>query len=263
MITLQSVTKRFGTLTAVSDISLEVGRGSIFAFLGPNGAGKTTTIRMLTTTLAPTSGVILLGGLDVGRSPAEARRNFGIVFQDPSLDLELTATENLTLHGILYGMPRYLRNERIEQLLRFVGLWDRRNAFPKTFSGGMKRRLEIARALLHAPAVLVLDEPTLGLDPQTRAQIWDYITARAREDNTTVFFTTHYMEEAERVADSVAVIDHGRLVAVGSPSELRMAAGAPSLEEAFIKFTGRAARDDGSSESEAHMRTYVRVWGRR
>src|SRR5690348_7342732 len=199
MIRVTDLTRKFGDHTAVDDISFEVAAGEIFAFLGPNGAGKTTTIKMLTTLLRPSSGIIELDGLRLGQSAAarelnQARRRFGIVFQDPSLDAEQTAAENMELHGVLYGVPRAARRERTEMLLRQFELWERRDSFVKTFSGGMKRRLEIARGLLHTPRVLFLDEPTLGLDPQSRNQLWSHVQHLNRTEGTTVFLTTHYMD---------------------------------------------------------------------
>jgi ABC-2 type transport system ATP-binding protein len=248
-------------MTAVDDVSFEVPRGEIFAFLGPNGAGKTTTIRMLTTLLKPTSGVVLLDGLDIARQPHEARRRFGIVFQDPSLDLELTARENMTIHAVLYAVPRPERAARIERLLRLFDLWERRDDFVKRFSGGMKRRLEIARSLLHTPRVIFLDEPTLGLDPQTRNQLWTHVRALNTQDGVTVFLTTHYMDEAERVAQRIAVIDHGRIVALGSPQELKQQTQADSLEEAFLRLTGTQIRDEQASGVD-QMRQFARGFRR-
>ncbi len=253
--------KTFKAFRAVDDISFEVEGGKIFGFLGPNGAGKTTTIKMLTTTLAPSSGTILLDGNDPQKAPLAARRSFGIVFQDPSLDGEMTAGENMKLHAVLYGVPKSEQPGRIEAALKFVGLWDRRKSFAKTFSGGMKRRLEIARALLHTPRILFLDEPTLGLDPQTRNHVWDYIQTLARERRMTVFFTTHYMDEADRVADEIAIIDRGKIVARGSPEALKQNADAATLEEAFISLTGHAIRDEEASPRD-RTRTMGRIWGR-
>ncbi len=200
MITVQNLVKTFGEFQAVKDISFEVRPGELFAFLGPNGAGKTTTIKMLTTLLKPTSGTIRIDGLDPDKHQHEVRRKFGIVFQDPSLDSELTAYENMELHGVLYGVPRKLRHERTEQLLKLFELWERRNDVTKKYSGGMRRRLEIARGFLHTPKILFLDEPTLGLDPQSRNQLWTHVKALNEAEQTTVFLTTHYMDEAERVA---------------------------------------------------------------
>jgi ABC-2 type transport system ATP-binding protein len=200
MIEATDLVKEFGGAPAVDHISFEVREGEIFGFLGPNGAGKTTTIKMLTTILRPTSGMVRLNGVDPARDRLGARRTFGIVFQDPSLDEEMTVLENMELHGVLYGVDAGERRAGMETLLKLVELWECRKDFVKTFSGGMKRRLEVARALLHRPKILFLDEPTLGLDPQTRNHIWNYIRALNEEHNITVFFTTHYMEEAERAA---------------------------------------------------------------
>ena len=191
------------------------------------------------------------------------RRAFGIVFQDPSLDGELTAAENMELHGVLYRVPRAERRERVEALLRLVGLWERRDDYVKRFSGGMRRRLEIARALQHRPRILFLDEPTAGLDPQTRNQIWEFIRELCRDEDVTVFFTTHYMEEAERVADQIAVIDHGRIVAQGTAAALRQETGGRTLEDAFIALTGRSIREADATPID-RMRRMRQVWlGRR
>lgn len=246
-------------ITAVDNISFDVAAGETFAFLGPNGAGKSTTIKMLTTLLRPSQGQILIDNFDPVKNQDEVRRRFGIVFQDPSLDDELTAYENLEFHGVLYGMPKSLRRERIEELLNFVELTDRRAHFVKTFSGGMKRRLEIARGLMHHPKIFFLDEPTLGLDPQTRNHIWSYLQELNKKENITVFFTTHYMEEAEKVAQRIAIIDHGKIVATGSVSELKAKTQTASLEEAFLALTGSQIRDDDASNTE-QMRLHRRAW---
>src|ERR1700709_2495625 len=221
MISVSHLVKTFGDFTAVKDITFDVAQGEIFAFLGPNGAGKTTTIKMLTTLLRPTSGRIELDGLDPTVKQKQARQRFGIVFQDPSLDNEQTAWENMDLHGVLYHVPRKLRAQRTEELLKLFELWERKDAYVKTFSGGMKRRLEIARGFLHTPKILFLDEPTLGLDPQSRNQLWAQVKQLNETEQVTVFLTTHYMEEADRVAHRVAVIDHGKIVAIGSPAEIK------------------------------------------
>lgn len=247
MIEVENLTKKFGEFTAVDNISFSVEKGEIFAFLGPNGAGKTTTIKILTTLLRPTSGKVSLDGKDLVREQYEARCSFGIVFQDPSLDDELTAFENMEFHGILYKVPKVIRQERIEQLLKFVELWDRRNELVKTFSGGMKRRLEVGRGLIHHPKILFLDEPTLGLDPQTRNHIWNYIKDLNSKELMTVFFTTHYMEEAERAAQRIAIIDHGRIVAQGKVEELKNITKTASLEDAFLNLTGRSIREQDAS----------------
>jgi ABC-2 type transport system ATP-binding protein len=259
MIRVQNLVKKFGDFTAVNDISFAVGQGEIFAFLGPNGAGKTTTIKMLTTLLTPTSGKVELDGLDPSVSHGEARKRFGIVFQDPSLDDELTADENLDLHCILYKVPRKVRKERIEKLLRLFELWERRNDPVKQFSGGMKRRLEIARGLLHTPKILFLDEPTLGLDPQTRNHLWSHVQKLNREEQVTVFLTTHYMEEADRVAQRIAIIDHGKIVAQGTSQELKAQTSTDTLEEAFLALTGSSIRDEAAGGLD-QMRQMSRMW---
>ena len=262
MIRVEHLVKRFGEVVAVDDVSFEVGRGEVFAFLGPNGAGKTTTIRMLTTLLRPTSGRLELDGLDPTVKRDEVRQRFGVVFQDPSLDQELTAWENMEIHGVLYGVPRKVRRERAEELLKLFELWERRDALVKTFSGGMRRRLEIARGLLHTPKVLFLDEPTLGLDPQSRSQMWTHVKKLNESDRVTVFLTTHYMDEAERVADRIAVIDHGRIVATGSPAELKERTNTDSLEGAFLALTGTTIRDETANSADA-MRQMARMWSGR
>jgi ABC-2 type transport system ATP-binding protein len=250
MIRVRDLTKTFKSFTAVKGISFDVEQGEIFAFLGPNGAGKTTTIKMLTTMLSPSSGTIELDGINTVRHQMAARRKFGIVFQDPSLDEQQTAYENMELHGILYGMPRKLRARRIEELLIIFELWDRRKDFVKQFSGGMKRRLEIARGLLHMPKIFFLDEPTLGLDPQSRSQLWTHVKYLNETENTTIFLTTHYMDEAERVAHRIAIIDHGVLIAQGTASELKAQTDTESLEGAFLALTGTTLRDESASSTE-------------
>ena len=261
MIHAQDLVKAFGDVRAVDGVTFRVSPGELFAFLGPNGAGKTTTIQMLTTLLRPTSGAMTIDGLDPVAKPLEVRRRFGIVFQDPSLDNELTAYENMHLHGVLYHVPRRVRLDRIEQLLTLFELWDRRHALVKTFSGGMKRRLEIARGLLHTPKVLFLDEPTLGLDPQSRNQLWSHVRHLNETEGVTVFLTTHYMDEAERVAHRIAIIDHGRIVAQGSTVELKQQTGTESLEGAFLKLTGTTIRDE-RADGAAQMRQMVKMWRR-
>jgi len=261
MIRVQNLTKRFGDLAAVDNISFDVHRGEVFAFLGPNGAGKTTTIKMLTTLLRPTSGTLELDGLDPTVARDEVRKRFGVVFQDPSLDQDLTAWENMEIHGVLYGVPRKERRERAETLLKLFELWDRREALVKTFSGGMRRRLEIARGLLHTPKVLFLDEPTLGLDPQSRNQMWTHVKNLNQSDQVTVFLTTHYMDEADRVADRIAIIDHGHIVATGASRELKEQTNTESLEEAFLALTGTTIRDETASAADS-MRQIARMWRR-
>src|ERR1700760_1081833 len=234
MIRVQNLIKKFGDFTAVDNVSFDVAKGEIFAFLGPNGAGKTTTIKMLTTLLAPTSGTLEIDGMNPVEKQHEVRQRFGIVFQDPSLDQDLTAIENMELHGALYHVPRKVRKQRSELLLKLFELWDRKDSQVKTFSGGMKRRLEIARGFLHTPKILFLDEPTLGLDPQSRNQLWTHVKALNEAEKVTVFLTTHYMDEADRVAQRIAVIDHGKIVAMGSPQELKDQTQCASLAEAFL-----------------------------
>lgn len=218
---IQNLTRRFNDLVAVDNISFDIDHGEIFGLLGPNGAGKTTTLSMLSTMLPPTSGSATVNGIDIGQDPDGVRRSIGIVFQDQSLDEELTAWENMDFHGRLYRIPTEIRKQRIVELLTLVELHDRRDDIVKTFSGGMRRRLEIARGLLHHPAVLFLDEPTLGLDPQTRNLLWNYIAALAKEKGITIILTTHYMEEADRLCNRVAIIDHGRIIAIDTPENLK------------------------------------------
>jgi ABC-2 type transport system ATP-binding protein len=261
MIRVQGLVKKFGDFTAVDNVSFDVAKGEIFAFLGPNGAGKTTTIKMLTTLLAPTSGTLEIDGLDPAEKQHEVRKRFGIVFQDPSLDQDLTAAENMDLHGALYHVPRKIRRERTETLMRLFELWDRKNSLVKTFSGGMKRRLEIARGFLHTPKILFLDEPTLGLDPQSRNQLWTHVKNLNQSEGVTVFLTTHYMDEADRVAQRIAVIDHGRIVATGSPTELKAQTGKESLEDAFLALTGTAIREESAGSVE-QMRQVAKMWRR-
>jgi ABC-2 type transport system ATP-binding protein len=261
MIHVENLVKTFGEVKAVDGVSFDVAKGEIFAFLGPNGAGKTTTIQMLTTLQRPTAGAMSLDGLNPATQPLEARRTFGIVFQDPSLDSELTAYENMELHGVLYHVPRKVRGERIELLLKLFELWDRKDSYVKTYSGGMKRRLEIARGLLHTPKILFLDEPTLGLDPQSRNQLWTHVKHLNETEGVTVFLTTHYMDEAERVAHRIAIIDHGKIVSVGTAQELKERTGADSLENAFLKLTGSTIRDERADAAD-QMRQMVRMWRR-
>ncbi|MFC5864454.1 ABC transporter ATP-binding protein [Acidicapsa dinghuensis] len=264
MIRVQNLVKSFGNFTAVNDVSFDVAAGEIFAFLGPNGAGKTTTIKMLTTLLRPNSGAIELDGLNPETHQNEARKRFGIVFQDPSLDGELSAWENMEIHGVLYHVPGKIRHKRAEELLKIFELWERRNDQVKKFSGGMKRRLEIARGFLHTPRILFLDEPTLGLDPQSRNQLWSHVKKVNESERVTVFLTTHYMDEADRVAHRVGIIDHGKLVTVGTPKAIKEQTGTESLEEAFLALTGSTIRDESAGSAD-QMRQFARMWsgGRR
>jgi len=220
-ITIEGLSKTYGTLKAVDAVSLAIREGSIFGLLGPNGAGKTTLISMLVTMRKPTGGRATVNGFDITVQADAVRKSIGIVFQDPSLDDELTARENLEMHAALYGVPKAERGKRIATLVKLVGLEKHLNGLVKTFSGGMKRRLEIARGLVHHPKILFLDEPTLGLDPQTRANIWDYIKKLNEEKKVTLILTTHYMDEADKVCDRIAIIDSGRIIAVDSPEALK------------------------------------------
>ncbi len=254
MIEVKNLTKKFKDFKAVDDISFSVPHGEIFAFLGPNGAGKTTTIKMLTTLLRPTSGNVIINGHDALKDQDAVRKSFGIVFQDPSLDDDLTAYENMELHGVLYKVPKDIRKKRIEELLKFVDLWQRKDDFVKNFSGGMKRRLEAARGLVHHPKILFLDEPTLGLDPQTRNHIWNYIKELNRKEEMTIFFTTHYMAEAQKVA----IIDHGKIISEGSPADLMRKTRTDSLEDAFLKLTGTEIREEEAGAID-HLRTMRRM----
>jgi ABC-2 type transport system ATP-binding protein len=259
IITVSNLTKRFGEIVAVDDISFEVRRGETFAFLGPNGAGKSTTIKMLTTLLHPTSGKIILNGHDPSHNKDGVRKSLGIVFQDPSLDEDLTTLENMQFHAVCYKIPKNVRAARIEEMLKFVELWDRRDDMVKTFSGGMKRRLEIARGLLHHPTILFLDEPTLGLDPQTRNHMWSYVKDINEKENMTVFFTTHYMEEADRVADRIAIIDHGKIIATGTSAELKKQTNSETLEDAFLSMTGHKIREEEATSLD-RLRRMGQMW---
>lgn len=258
----KNLTVKFGDFIAVNDVSFKVEKGEVFAFLGPNGAGKSTTIRVLTTLLAPSAGEVSLAGESVAKNRLGARRRFGIVFQDPSLDDELTARENMELHARLYGVKGAERDARIGAMLDLVGLSDRANDLVRTYSGGMRRRLEIARSLVHTPEILFLDEPTLGLDPQTRNHMWGYIEKLRQDFGMTIFFTTHYMEEAARNAGRVAIIDGGKIVAEGTPQALVEQAKAESLEDAFIALTGREIREEAASALDG-LRRGAQMWGRR
>ncbi len=319
---VEGLTKNFNGLMAVDRVSFKVPAGEVFGFLGPNGAGKTTTVKILCTLLRPTAGTAWIAGYDVEREPNRVRKSLGIIFQDPSLDDRLTAWENLRFHGIIYKVPRRELSARIEQALTLMELADRADDLVRNFSGGMKRRLEIARGLLHSPQVLFLDEPTIGLDPQTRHRIWEYLLKLRQERSITLFMTTHYMEEAE-YCDRIAIIDHGAIIALDTPSQLKtrvqgdmislqtvnnalarselerkyaiaaqqdsqglhfeVSNGAtfiprvireletrvtsasvrqPTLEDVFLKMTGRKIRDDGASGSE-RLKSTMRRMGRR
>ncbi len=326
IVVVDRLVKTYGSgksaFTAVDGVSFEVYPGEVFGFLGPNGAGKTTTISVLCTLLRPTAGRVLVNGFDVQRQPDDVRRSIGLIFQDPTLDGQLTAQENLDFHAFVYDVPRAEARQRGEALLRLVELWDRRHEQVKTFSGGMKRRLEIARGLLHRPSLLFLDEPTLGLDPQTRALIWRHLLGLRESDRVTLFLTTHYMDEAE-YCDRIAIIDQGQIVALGTPDELKARVGGdivtvrtadnqramreiqerwglaatehgpelrlevergdqfvpdlvrgvsprveavavhrPTLDDVFMKLTGRAIRDEEASGKDM-LRQRARMWGGR
>ncbi|MBC7247000.1 MAG: ATP-binding cassette domain-containing protein [Actinobacteria bacterium] len=312
---VEGLVKKFDELVAVDGVSFTVDRGEVFGFLGPNGAGKTTTINMLCTLLAPTAGTARVNGYDVRTHRSEVRQSIGLVFQDPSLDERLTANENLDFHAVIYAVPASERDRRKRELLEMVDLLDRADDLVITFSGGMKRRLEIARGLLHHPKVLFLDEPTIGLDPQTRKYIWEYIDGLKKREDTTIFLTTHYMEEAEH-CDRIAIIDHGKIIAMDTSENLKNMVGGdvirmktaddaraeeelkrkydiniledrdclcfevdrgeefiprlirdfgvaiqsislhrPTLDDVFLKLTGREIREEGADELEIMRRT--------
>jgi ABC-2 type transport system ATP-binding protein len=229
VIEARGLVKRYGEVEAVRGLDLAVHAGETFGFLGPNGAGKSTTIKILCTLASPTAGEATVAGFDVVRERAAVRRNIGLVFQDPTLDTYLSAERNLRFHGELYGVPRAVITERSKQVLEMVGLWDRREARVATFSGGMKRRLEIARGLLHSPRVLFLDEPTVGLDPQTRLSIWNYLGELRQREAITIFMTTHYMDEAEH-CDRIAIINEGRIIALDTPDALKASVGTDRVQ---------------------------------
>ncbi|MFC2066311.1 ATP-binding cassette domain-containing protein [Chloroflexota bacterium] len=278
IITVENLVKKFGDLAAVDNISFDVVPGEIFGFLGPNGAGKTTTINILCTLTRPTSGRAILNGFDVTRQQSQVRQSIGLVFQDPSLDEQLNGLQNLRFHAMVYNVPASIREQRIEQVLRMTELWDKRNNGVRTYSGGMKRRLELARGLLHYPKVLFLDEPTLGLDPQTRNRIWEYILELRRREGTTIFLTTHYMDEAEK-ADRIAIIDHGKLVVMDTPEKLKNMVSKDivsvktddndkAAEEIRIRYQSEARHDgDGLtfevSNGEKFLPTFIREFGTR
>jgi ABC-2 type transport system ATP-binding protein len=225
VIETSGLAKKFGHLMAVDHINLSIREGEVFGLLGPNGAGKTTTLSMLATLLKPTEGTAKVNKHDIVKESDAVRRSIGIVFQDPSSDDILTGKENLYLHALMYGVEKDIREQRIREVLRLVDLEDRANSRVKTYSGGMRRRLELARGLMHRPKILFLDEPTLGLDPQTREHIWEYIRRLADQEGVTVILTTHYMDEAERLCDRVAIIDDGKIVALDTPDQLKQIIG--------------------------------------
>ncbi|GAA0899424.1 ABC transporter ATP-binding protein [Virgisporangium aurantiacum] len=244
-ISVEGLVKRYGEVTAVGGIDFQVGAGELFGFLGPNGAGKSTTIKILCTLARPTGGTATVAGHDVRHARDQVRRNIGLVFQQPTLDLFLTAEQNLRFHAELYGMPRATVPDRLRQVLDMVGLWERRKARVETFSGGMRRRLEIARGLMHSPRVLFLDEPTVGLDPQTRKSVWEYLQDLRRAEQITVFLTTHYMDEAE-ICDRIAIIDAGRIIALDTPEVLKASVGKDRVQI--------HTADDGAAAAALHAR---------
>jgi len=248
-ISVNNLSKSFSQVLAVDNISFSVEKSEIFGFLGPNGAGKTTTINILCTLLLPTSGEAIVNGFNVVTYPNEVRESIGIIFQDPSLDERLTAYENLNFHGMIYHIVPQIRKTRIQEVLNMVGLYLKKDHIVRTFSGGMRRRLEIARGLMHSPQILFLDEPTIGLDPQTRQHIWDYILSLSQREKITIFLTTHYMDEAE-ICQRVGIIDHGKIVSLGSPLALKNKYKVSSLNEVFLEVTGRDIREEGADEKE-------------
>ncbi|ADI74061.1 ABC transporter related protein [Methanohalobium evestigatum Z-7303] len=242
-IEVENLKKKYHKFTAVDGISFSVEEGEIFAFLGPNGAGKTTSLKILTTILHPTSGNIRVNGYDVLHKKNDVRKSIGVIFQDNSLDDKLTAYENMEYHAVLYKVPKEEIRERVDKLLGNVELLDRKNDLIKTFSGGMKRRIEIARGLIHTPKVLFLDEPTLGLDAHTRAFLWEYIRDLKENSNLTVFLTTHNLDEAEKIADRIAIIDKGQIQTIGTFEQIKKMTGTNTLEQAFLKLTGHEIRN--------------------
>ena len=258
-IEVSDLRKDFGPLAAVDGVTFDVEEGEVFGFLGPNGAGKTTTINILCTLLSPTSGHARVAGFDVLTQRNAVRQSIGLVFQDPSLDTQLTGIENLRFHSHIYNVPGHERAARIEEVLRVVELWDRRNAVVKTYSGGMKRRLEIARGLIHRPRVLFLDEPTIGLDPQTREHIWTHILNLQRAHDITIFMTTHYMEEAEHCR-RIAIIDQGTIVALDTPDALKRGVGAdivtlrtPDNERAAVEIQAKYGLQPSSEDGRLRI----------
>ena len=244
-VSARGLARRYDEVEAVAGVDLDVEPGEVFGFLGPNGAGKSTTIKMLCTLVQPSAGSATVAGYDIVKQRDDVRRAIGLVFQDPTLDGYLTAEQNLRMHAELYGVPKAVVGERMTDVLEMVGLADRRRSRVSTYSGGMKRRLEIARGLLHAPRVLFLDEPTVGLDPQTRASIWRYINELRRREDITIFMTTHYMDEAE-YCDRISIMVDGRIVALGTPSELKSQYEARTIDDVFVRLA-RAGNVAGSA----------------
>jgi len=234
IIQTEGITKRFNELTAVDHIDISIDEGEVFGLLGPNGAGKTTLLSMMATLIKPTEGTAIVNGYDIVRQPHGVRKSIGIVFQAPSSDEMLTGWENLQLHALMYGVPQDQRRTRIDEVLELVDLKERGKDRVKTYSGGMRRRLELARGLLHKPKILFLDEPTLGLDPQTREHIWRYISKLSTEEKVTIVITTHYMEEAESLCKRVAIIDHGKVIALDSPTNLKLRLGKSMIKAKVV-----------------------------
>jgi ABC-2 type transport system ATP-binding protein len=249
IILVENLVKKYANLVAVNGISFSVGEGEVFGLLGPNGAGKTTTINILCTLSKPNSGRAVINGFDVVHEQNQVRQSIGLVFQDPSLDDRLTALENLEFHSLVYNVPASVRKERIEHVLRMVELWERRRDLVKTFSGGMRRRLDLARGLIHYPKVLFLDEPTLGLDPQSRNHLWDFILELRRKEGTTIFLTTHYMDEAG-YADRIAIMDYGEIIALDTPKRLKGRVGGDVIT--------LMTTDDNKAEAELLSRYHLK-----
>lgn len=264
MINVKNLEKKFGDFTAVDKVNFSVDKGDIFAFLGPNGAGKSTSIKIMTTISKATSGKVLVNNFDIDKDQKKVRESIGIIFQDSTLDEDLTAYENLYYHAVLYKIPKEEIRKRIDELLDYVGLLDRKDDYVRNFSGGMRRRVEIARGLLHNPKILFLDEPTLGLDIQTRTFLWNHIKKVNRERGITIFFTSHNLDEAEKIATKVAIIDHGKILMIGTPLEIKKKTKTKSLEKAFLKLTGYNIRAEHADAGDK-MRRGRNAWrgGRR
>jgi ABC-2 type transport system ATP-binding protein len=277
IIETKNLTKRYNEIYAVDNLNLQIAESEIFGLLGPNGAGKTTTLLMLTTLKQPTSGTATINNFDISKQPDKVRKSIGIVFQDPSSDEILTGYENLKLHGWLYDMPDDLREQRIKEVLELVDLTDRKDDRIKKYSGGMRRRLELARGLMHHPKVLFLDEPTLGLDPQSRDVIWKYIEKLAKEKKMTIIITTHYMDEADKLCNRLAIIDHGKIVVIGTPKELKKELGGDIVrlkaenldEEVFknLKYVKNVSKCDSEicltiEDGNKHLQEILKVAGK-
>lgn len=244
----QNIRKHYNGLLALKGISLEVKQGEFFGFLGPNGAGKSTFLKIITTITVPDSGDVWIASKNIKKNVDEIRKNIGVVFQETTLDLRLTGKENLLFHGWLYNMPDNLIQERSEKLFKRMGLWERRNDITKSYSGGMRRKLELIRAFLHEPRIIFLDEPTLGLDPKSRIHILEYLSEIKTNSKTTIFMTTHYLDEAE-ICDRIAIIDRGKIIAQGTPREIEGQGNATNLNEAFLNLTGRDIEEEKTFEN--------------